>query len=548
MSQLFGFSLQRAKKVPKGPSFVQKDSMDGSQPIVGGGYYGYSVDFDGTIRNEYELITRYREMVLQPECDSAVDDVVNETICGNFDDVPVELELSNLKVSDKIKKLMREEFDEILRLLDFDNRSYEIFRRWYVDGRLFYHKVIDPANPKAGLNEIRYIDPRKIRKVTEYEAKKPQQLQGKVDLNQQLMTSSASYYLYNAKGLRNASNQGIKIAPDSITYCHSGIQDLNKNMVLSHLHKAIKAVNQLRMIEDSLVIYRLSRAPERRIFYIDVGNLPKNKAEQYLREVMGRYRNKLVYDANTGEIKDDKKFMSMLEDFWLPRREGGRGTEITTLPGGQNLGELSDIEYFQKKLYRSLGVPESRIAGSGDGFNLGRSSEILRDEIKFTKFVGRMRKRFSRLFLDMLKTQCILKNIVTPEDWETLSDHIQFDFVYDNHFAELKETELINERLGVVAALDPYIGKYFSLDYVRRNILKQKDEEIEEINKQMAQEIKDGLVADPMEVQQLQMGVHPEQMPGGAMNPDPMGMGAPTEPGVDGSATEAPEMPQGGEI
>ena len=321
MSQLFGFSLQRAKKVPKGPSFVQKDSMDGSQPIVGGGYYGYSVDFDGTIRNEYELITRYREMVLQPECDSAVDDVVNETICGNFDDVPVELELSNLKVSDKIKKLMREEFDEILRLLDFDNRSYEIFRRWYVDGRLFYHKVIDPANPGEGLSELRYIDPRKIRKVTEYEEKKPQQLQGKVDLNQQLTTSSASYYLYNPKGLKNTGLQGIKIAPDSVTYCHSGIQDLNKNMVLSHLHKAIKAVNQLRMIEDSLVIYRLSRAPERRIFYIDVGNLPKNKAEQYLREVMGRYRNKLVYDANTGEIKDDKKFMSMLEDFWYPEEK-----------------------------------------------------------------------------------------------------------------------------------------------------------------------------------------------------------------------------------
>ena len=340
MSQLFGFSLQRAKKVPKGPSFVQKDSMDGLQPIVGGGYYGYSVDFDGTIRNEYELITRYREMVLQPECDSAVDDVVNETICGNFDDVPVELELSNLKVSDKIKKLMRDEFDEILRLLDFDNRSYEIFRRWYVDGRLFYHKVIDPANPGEGLSELRYIDPRKIRKVTEYEAKKPQQLQGQVDLNQQLTTSSASYYLYNPKGLKNAGNQGMKIAPDSITYCHSGIQDLNKNMVLSHLHKAIKAVNQLRMIEDSLVIYRLSRAPERRIFYIDVGNLPKNKAEQYLREVMGRYRNKLVYDANTGEIKDDKKFMSMLEDFWLPRREGGRGTEITTLPVDKILENL----------------------------------------------------------------------------------------------------------------------------------------------------------------------------------------------------------------
>ena len=321
MSQLFVFSLQRAKKVPKGPSFVQKDSLDGSQPIVGGGYYGYSIDMDGTVRNDYELITRYREMVLQPECDSAVDDVVNETICGNFDDVPIAVELSNLKQSEKIKKLIREEFDEILRLLDFDNRSYEIFRRWYVDGRLFYHKVIDPKNPKGGLIDLRYIDPRKIRKVTEYEEKKPGELRG-VDLNTQLTQKSASYFLYNPKGLKNSTNQGMRIAPDSVTYCHSGIQDLNKNMVLSHLHKAIKAVNQLRMIEDSLVIYRLSRAPERRIFYIDVGNLPKNKAEQYLREVMGRYRNKLVYDANTGEIKDDKKFMSMLEDFWLPRREG----------------------------------------------------------------------------------------------------------------------------------------------------------------------------------------------------------------------------------
>jgi len=351
--QLFGFSLERAKKVPKGPSFVQKDSLDGSQPIVGGGYYGYSVDFDGQIRNEYELITRYREMVLQPECDSAVDDVVNETICGNFDDVPVAVELSNLKVSSKVKNLIREEFEEILRLLDFENRSYEIFRRWYVDGRLFFHKVIDPKKPRTGLIELRYVDPRKIRKVTEYESKSPELMRG-VDLNTALSRKSADYFLYNPKGLKNSTNQGMKIAPDSITYVHSGIQDLNKNMVLSHLHKAIKAVNQLRMIEDSLVIYRLSRAPERRIFYIDVGNLPKNKAEQYLREVMGRYRNKLVYDANTGEIKDDKKFMSMLEDFWLPRREGGRGTEITTLPGGQNLGELEDVKYFQKKLYKSL--------------------------------------------------------------------------------------------------------------------------------------------------------------------------------------------------
>ena len=438
-------------------------------------------------------------MVLQPECDSAVDDVVNETICGNFDDVPVELELSNLRVSDKIKKLMREEFDEILRLLDFDNRSYEIFRRWYVDGRLFYHKVIDPANPKAGLNEIRYIDPRKIRKVTEYEAKKPQQLQGKVDLNQQLMTSSASYYLYNAKGLRNASNQGIKIAPDSITYCHSGIQDLNKNMVLSHLHKAIKAVNQLRMIEDSLVIYRLSRAPERRIFYIDVGNLPKNKAEQYLREVMGRYRNKLVYDANTGEIKDDKKFMSMLEDFWLPRREGGRGTEITTLPGGQNLGELEDVKYFQKKLYRALNVPESRLE-SDSTFNLGRAAEITRDEVKFQKFVTRLRKKFSELFHDLLKTQLVLKGIISIEEWDDMSEHIQYDFVADNYFSELKDQEILNERLNLVNVMDPFAGRYFSVEHIRRKILRQSDSEIKEIDKAIKKEIASGQLPDPASI------------------------------------------------
>tara|TARA_R100001460_G_scaffold5165_12_gene14422 strand:+ start:9753 stop:11345 length:1593 start_codon:yes stop_codon:yes gene_type:complete len=495
MSQLFGFSLQRAKKVPKGPSFVQKDSMDGSQPIVGGGYYGYSVDFDGTIRNEYELITRYREMVLQPEADSAVDDVVNETICGNFDDVPVEVELSNLKQSDKIKKLIREEFQEILRLLDFDNRSYEIFRRWYVDGRLFYHKVIDPKNPSDGLIELRYIDPRKIRKVTEYEQKKPDQLRG-VDLNQQLTQQSASYYLYNPKGLKNSTNQGMKIAPDSITYCHSGIQDLNKNMVLSHLHKAIKAVNQLRMIEDSLVIYRLSRAPERRIFYIDVGNLPKNKAEQYLREVMGRYRNKLVYDANTGEIKDDKKFMSMLEDFWLPRREGGRGTEITTLPGGQNLGELEDVKYFQKKLYKALNVPSSRLE-TETTFNIGRAAEITRDEVKFQKFIARLRKRFSELFHDLLKTQLILKGVVTLEEWEDMKEHIQYDYIADNYFTELKEIEIRNERMNMVNVMDPYVGKYFSVEYIRTQILKQTAQEQKEIDKQVESEMESGVIADP---------------------------------------------------
>ena len=516
MSQLFGFSLERAKKVPKGPSFVQKDSLDGSQPIAGGGYFGYSIDLDGTVRNDYDLITRYREMVLQPECDSAVDDVVNETICGNFDDVPVSVELSNLKVSEKIKKLIREEFDEILRLLDFENRSYEIFRRWYVDGRLFYHKVIDPKNPKGGLIDLRYIDPRKIRKVTEYEEKKPDQLRG-MDLNTQLTQRAASYFLYNPKGLKNSTNQGMKIAPDSITYCHSGVQDLNKNMVLSHLHKAIKAVNQLRMIEDSLVIYRLSRAPERRIFYIDVGNLPKNKAEQYLREVMGRYRNKLVYDANTGEIKDDKKFMSMLEDFWLPRREGGRGTEITTLPGGQNLGELEDVKYFQKKLYKSLNVPNSRLE-TETTFNIGRAAEITRDEVKFQKFVARLRKRFGELFIDLLKTQLVLKGIVSIEEWEEMKEHIQFDYIADNYFTELKEIEIRNERMNEVNQIDPYVGKYFSIDYVRRQVLKQTDIEIKEIDKQIEQEMADGLIADPaMELEMMQGG-------------DPAAGGAPAGP------------------
>ena len=521
--QLFGFSLERAKKVPKGPSFVQKDSLDGSQPVVGGGYYGYSVDFDGQIRNEYELITRYREMVLQPECDSAVDDVVNETICGNFDDVPVELELSNLKVSEKIKKLMREEFQEILRLLDFDNRSYEIFRRWYVDGRLFYHKVIDPKKPRNGLVELRYIDPRKIRKVTEYEQKKPGELRN-ADLNTQLTQKSAEYFLYNPKGLRNSTNQGLKIAPDSITYCHSGIQDLNKNMVLSHLHKAIKAVNQLRMIEDSLVIYRLSRAPERRIFYIDVGNLPKNKAEQYLREVMGRYRNKLVYDANTGEIKDDKKFMSMLEDFWLPRREGGRGTEISTLPGGQNLGELEDVKYFQKKLYKSLNVPNSRLE-TETTFNIGRAAEITRDEVKFQKFVAILRKSFGELFTDLLKTQLILKGIISIEEWEVMKEHIQFDYIADNYFTELKEIEIRNERMNEVNQMDPYVGKYFSIEHIRRQILKQTDVEIKEIDKQIEAETEAGLILSPEDQMAAEMGMMPGEE-GGA----PAEGGAPQDP------------------
>ena len=526
MSQLFGFSLQRAKKVPKGPSFAPKDSLDGAQPVVGGGYYGYSVDFDGTIRNDYELITRYREMVLQPECDSAVDDVVNETICGNFDDVPIAVELSNLKVSEKIKKLIREEFDEILRLLDFDNRSYEIFRRWYVDGRLFYHKVIDPKQPRKGLVELRYIDPRKIRKVTEYDRKRPEEYRSQ-DLNQQLTQTSASYFLYNPKGLRNSTNQGMKIAPDSISYCHSGIMDLNKNMTLSHLHKAIKAVNQLRMIEDSLVIYRLSRAPERRIFYIDVGNLPKNKAEQYLREVMGRYRNKLVYDANTGEIKDDKKFMSMLEDFWLPRRDGGTGTQIDTLPAGQNLGQIEDVEYFQRKLYQALNVPVSRLEQQA-GLNFGRAAEINRDEMKFTKFIIKLRRKFSVMLSDLLRTQLLLKGVLTEVDFDSIKDDLEFEFATDAYYTESKEQEILRSRVEVLNGLAAYIGTFFSKRYIQKNVLMLTDEEIEVIETE--------LLSEPQYQRQYQwspLSAVQQEQPEGPEGP--AGEGVP-EPGPDNGA------------
>jgi hypothetical protein len=515
MSQLFGYSIERAKKVPKGPSFVQKDNQDGATPIAAGGHYGYYVDIDGTVKNEWELIQRYRDMILQPECDSAVDDVVNEAICGSYNDVPIAINLQNIKgMSEKVKKLIREEFDYVLELLDFENKSYEIFRRWYVDGRLFYHKVIDIKDPNAGIIELRYIDPRKIRKVVEVE-NRPVRTNPN-DPQEAFMQRTAEYFIYNGKGLKAGDVQGIKIAPDAITYCHSGIFDMNKNMVLSHLHKAIKAVNQLRMIEDSLVIYRLSRAPERRIFYIDVGNLPKIKAEQYLREVMSRYRNKLVYDANTGEIKDDRKFMSMLEDFWLPRREGGRGTEITTLPGGQNLGELEDVKYFQKKLYKSLNVPNSRLE-TETTFNIGRSTEITRDELKFQKFINRLRKRFSDLFQDILKTQLLLKGVITVEDWDQIKNHIQYDFIADNYFNELKGMEMMNERMNLVATMDPFIGKYFSIDHIRRNVLKQTEEEYKEIDEQIEKEMADGKIADPNAMVDPATGM---PMDGGAMPPE----------------------------
>lgn len=504
MAELFGFSLekdsQKKKKQQGLLSPVAPNNDDGTVTISAGGYYGQYVDIEGISKNEFEMIRKYREVSLHPEVDSAIDEVVNEAIVADGDDSPVEIELSNLEVSESIKKRIREEFKEIKRLLQFDKKCYQLFRRWYIDGRLYYHKVIDIVKPTEGIKELRYIDPLKIKKMREVKkpVTPPTQEQAKVDFG-----DVKEYYLFNPKGIFTSTStvqgprdhMGIKISIDAITFVPSGLMDLNMNIPLSYLHKALKAVNQLRMIEDSLVIYRLSRAPERRIFYIDVGNLPKVKAEQYLREVMSRYRNKLVYDASTGEIRDDKKFMSMLEDFWLPRREGGRGTEITTLPGAQNLGELKDVEYFLKKLYKSLNLPPSRV-GEEKGFSLGRSNEILRDELKFIKFVGRLRKQFSHLFNDMLKTQLVLKGVITTDDWEFMEEHIQYDFLFDNHFTELKEIEMINERLNLVNQMQPHIGVYYSSDYIKRQVLQQTEQEIIDIAAQIKKEKASGELMD----------------------------------------------------
>ena len=555
MAKLFGFSIDDSQnKPPSVVSPVPQNNEDGVDNYISSGFYGHYVDIEGVYRTEHDLIKRYREMSLHPECDGAIEDVVNEAIVSDLYDSPVEIELSNLNASDRLKQIIRVEFKYIKEVLDFDRKAHEIFRNWYVDGRLYYLKVIDFKNPQAGIQDLRYIDPMKMKfirkekkKENNYQALTNGRLQQNNDVNV-VEPEIDEYFIYTPSpnyptGLvsNSSSKKGaVKIAKDSVTYCSSGLVDRNKGTVLSYMHKAIKALNQLRMIEDSLVIYRLSRAPERRIFYIDVGNLPKVKAEQYLKEVMSRYRNKLAYDANTGEVRDDRKFMSMMEDFWLPRREGGRGTEITTLPGGQNLGELSDIEYFQKKLYRALGVPESRIAADG-GFNLGRSSEILRDELKFAKSVGRLRKRFSQMFNDMLKTQLVLKNIVSVEDWEVMSDHIQYDFLYDNQFAELKESEMLQSRLGNLATIEPYIGKYYSTEYVRKKVLRQTDSEIIEIDEQIEDEINKGIIPAPGSVDPITGEPLPGMDPMG-MGMDPMAMGqVPTEPdmGQDAAVADA---------
>ena len=485
--KLFGYKIGKDEENDEIKSFAPKEDDDGSVAITGGGVYGVYTDLEGTIRNDAELVKRYRDMALQPECDAAIEDIINETLIFGEGDYPVQIILDKLQQPESIKKKIRDEYYYIMKLLDFNNQGYDIFRRWYVDGKLYYHMMIDTKQPKQGLKELRYIDPRKIRKVKE--AKKdarssigPVQL-AKKDPNE--------YFIYSNKGFNNDGNQGVKISNDSICYVHSGVTDKDGKIVVSHLHKAIKPLNQLRMLEDATVIYRISRAPERRIFYIDVGNLPKMKAEQYLREIMQKYKNKLVYDAQTGEIRDDRRFQTMLEDFWLPRREGGKGTEITTLPAGQNLGEIEDVLYFQKKFYQSLNVPVSRLQ-SDNGFSLGRASEITRDELKFSKFIGRLRLRFSHLFDRLLETQLLLKGICTKAEWQAIKEEVSYDFINDMHFSEMKEVEILKERLSILGDIENYSGKYFSKQWIRKYVLRQTEDDIEEIDKQMEEEASEG--------------------------------------------------------
>lgn len=487
--ELFGLSITRKKeeddKQKAAKSFVPPETDDGSSVIAEGGYFGQYVDMEGTkAKDDADLIKKYREIALYPECDSAIEDIINEAIVSDEDDQAVEIVTDNLDdYSDKIKKLIREEFDGVTKLLNFQSHGHDIFRKWYVDGRLYYHVIVDEKNPKAGITELRPIDALKIRKVRQVIEDKDLKTGAK------LVKGYNEFYIYQDT-IQGKSNTGLKINKDAIVYVPSGLLDQSSKKVLGYLFKAIKPVNQLRMMEDSLVIYRLARAPERRIFYIDVGNLPKGKAEAYLRDIMARYKNKIVYDANTGEIKDDRKHMAMLEDFWLPRREGGKGTEITTLPGGENLGQIEDILYFQKKLYKSLNVPLSRLE-ENQSFVLGRSTEISRDEVKFTKFIGRLRKKFSDLFMQVLRTQLILKGIITKEDWEKMKEDIVIDFLKDNYFAELKESEVIRERMNSLQMVDPYVGKYYSVNWVRKNILMQTEEEIKDIDAEINQEAMD---------------------------------------------------------
>lgn len=476
--QIFGFEITRKDKSSV-PSIVAPGTDDGSIVTIGNSaaYYSQVMDLEGVVKNENDLIRRYREIAQYPDCDSAIEDIINEAIVTDDADQSVDIVLDDVKLSEPIKKKFREEFDNVLRLLKFEEKGHDIFRGWYIDGRLYYHILIDEKNVKKGIAELRYIDPRKIKKVKTINKKKDASGVDVID-------SVDEYYIYNDKGITEATTQGVKLSKDSVLYCPSGLHDANTGMMLGHLHKAIKSVNQLKMIEDAVVIYRISRAPERRIFYVDVGNLPKLKAEQYVNDLMNRYRNKITYDATTGEVRDDRKHLSMMEDFWMPRREGGKGTEITTLPGGANLGEIQDIEYFQRKLYQSLNVPMSRM-NPDQSFGLGRATEISRDEVKFSKFIARIRHKFAQLFTDALRVQLIAKGVIRADEWDDLKTFIRYDFKRDNYYTELKENEILKQRLDMLQQIEPYLGKYYSMEWARKNILRQSDDAISEIDSQI---------------------------------------------------------------
>ena len=472
-----------------------------------GGAFASYLNLEASAKSEADLIMKYREMIQYPECDLAVENIIQEAIITNSNKPPIAIDLTKTMLSDNIQKIVTKEFEGILKMMDFNNQSYDIFKRWYVEGRLYYHCMIDPQNTNLGIQELRIVDSLKIKKIREY--KKTRDGQDLVGAKIFQPPAYEEYFVFNEKGLLSPGATGIKISPDSVVMAHSGVMDQQKKMIVSHLHKAIKALNQLRMLEDAVVIYRIARAPERRIFYIDVGNLPKQKAEQYLKDIMTRYKNKLVYDAQTGDIKDDRRHQSMLEDYWLPRREGGRGTEISTLPGGQNLGEMEDVDYFRRKLYQSLNVPLSRLEADTP-FVFGRASEISRDELKFSRFVDRIRTRFTGVFMDLLERQLVLKNIITPQEWPQLKEDIKFDYAQDNHFAELKETELIQDRLNMMRDVEELVGKYYSKKYVQRNILRLTDNEIEKMEQEIQDEAPDPEEGDTQDgPQALNFGYKP---------------------------------------
>ena len=548
---LFGWEVKKKKESDKAKSFVAPSDEEGTLDIAGGaGFFGQYLSYDKAARNDYDLVRKYRQTSENPECDQAIEDIINEAITADETDISVAVNLDWVPLSMSIKRKIDDEFKEVLTLLQWKKKGHDIFRRWYIDGRIFYHKLVDEKSPRKGITEVRFIDPKFIKKIREVEKER-------VQSGVEVIKSVKEWYIYNEAGVypslpaiggsSNSQAQGLKISPDAIAYVPSGLYNPTTNQVYSLLQKAIKPTNQLRMIEDAVVIYRIARAPERRIFYIDVGNLPKPKAEAYMKDVMSRYRNKVVYDSNSGEIMDDRNQMSMLEDYWLPRREGGRGTDVSTLSGGQNLGELEDIKYFQKKLYKSLNIPISRLESEG-GFNLGKSTEITRDEIKFSKFIQRLRKKFSELFQDMLRTQLVLKGVIKPEDWDHIREFIVYDFKDDNHFQELKEIEILNERLAALQAINDYVGTYYSVEYVRRYVLHQSDTEIEEIDKQIDQEKKD-------DVMDADAGLDPGR-PIGSNMPEPempAGNGAampgqePTVPGGDEGQADADQEYSGPE-